>query len=174
MATITVTSLTSVVSSSSSPTSSIGSGNGANSPNNAFFTPSGSPPLILAFLAIGLFAAAMIAVFGYRRIHWGRPWSVEGDVDVVERAPRRRRENFGERPKLWDVWVVPRMEVAAKDAGGRRYRWADMLVRVFLPPSIHILYTSIFIFSPALIGEYDHSEEQRGGSHCAKIVERLC
>ena len=116
----------------------------------------------------------MIAVFGYRRIHWGRPWSVEGDGDVVERVPRRRRENFGERPKLWDVWVGPGMEVVAKeekDAGGRRYRWADMLVCVFLD-HIPFLWNKYLCMRTALIGEYDRGE-QRGGSHSAKIVERL-
>src|ERR1700722_1734356 len=91
-------------SSSSTSASSTTSANDSDATGTSFFTPGGSPPLILAFLAIGLFTAAMIAVFGYRRIHWGRPWTSEIQVEVDRSA--RRRHDFGEKPKLWDVWAT--------------------------------------------------------------------
>ncbi|KAJ7102806.1 hypothetical protein C8R44DRAFT_808571 [Mycena epipterygia] len=55
-----------------------------------------SPPLILAFIAVGLFAVAMIAFFGWSRMTVGRRHWV--DPDAV-------RPGFGETPKLWDVWT---------------------------------------------------------------------
>ncbi|KAK0494718.1 hypothetical protein EDD18DRAFT_353249 [Armillaria luteobubalina] len=72
------------------------SGNGNN--NAGFFSPGSSPPLILAFLAIGLFAAAMIAVFGWRRIQFGSTAGPRAGVD-------ERLRHLGERPKLWDLWT---------------------------------------------------------------------
>ncbi|KAK0449730.1 uncharacterized protein EV420DRAFT_1646723 [Desarmillaria tabescens] len=72
-----------------------------NNSNPSFFSPGSSPPLILAFLAIGLFAAAMIAVFGWRRIQFGTAVGSRADVD-------ERLRHLGKRPKLWDLWTGKR------------------------------------------------------------------
>jgi len=72
-------------------------------------SPVGSPPLILAFLAIGIFSVAMIAVFGWRRIQFqlGRETGLRGH-------PEQRRSTRGinsagladlEKPILWEVQV---------------------------------------------------------------------
>ncbi|KAF7360588.1 hypothetical protein MVEN_00790200 [Mycena venus] len=58
------------------------------------FSLSASPPLILAFLAVGMFAISMVVFFGWRRIAAGRvAWVVPPD-----------NISIGETPKLWDVW----------------------------------------------------------------------
>ncbi|KAG7448760.1 uncharacterized protein BT62DRAFT_1074300 [Guyanagaster necrorhizus] len=75
--------------------------NDNNDSNPSFFTPGSSPPLILAFLAIGLFAAAMIAVFGWRRIQFSSTADPRADVD-------ERLRHLGQRPKLWDLWTRKR------------------------------------------------------------------
>ncbi|KAH0581312.1 hypothetical protein J132_07390 [Termitomyces sp. J132] len=67
--------------------------------------PSASPPLILAFLAIGIFALSMIGVFGWRRLQYTR---------VHREIPRRggqadqipSQTGPGPRPKLWDLWTT--------------------------------------------------------------------
>lgn len=67
-------------------------------------TPGGSPPLIVAFLAIGLLMAAMIAVFGWRRMTYGRGIGVHlGRGGGV--GPLKSLEEFGEKPILWDLWT---------------------------------------------------------------------
>ncbi|KAK7044481.1 hypothetical protein R3P38DRAFT_2879003, partial [Favolaschia claudopus] len=59
------------------------------------FTLTASPPLILAFLAVGMFAISMIVFFGWRRIAAARtPW-----------VPPSEAVSIGERPKIWDVWM---------------------------------------------------------------------
>ncbi|KAK0480524.1 hypothetical protein IW261DRAFT_1124931 [Armillaria novae-zelandiae] len=89
----------SIASTSASPAPSSQSTDSSNNNNNAsFFSPGSSPPLILAFLAIGLFAAAMIAVFGWRRIQFGSTAGPRAGVD-------ERLRHLGERPKLWDLWT---------------------------------------------------------------------
>ncbi|KAK0220306.1 hypothetical protein IW262DRAFT_1014301 [Armillaria fumosa] len=89
----------SIASTSASPAPSSQSTDSNSNNNNAgFFSPGSSPPLILAFLAIGLFAAAMIAVFGWRRIQFGSTAGPRAGVD-------ERLRHLGERPKLWDLWT---------------------------------------------------------------------
>ncbi|KAK7462810.1 hypothetical protein VKT23_007390 [Stygiomarasmius scandens] len=95
---------------SPSPTNTNNDGNGVD--NNSFFTPGSSPPLILAFLAIGLFSAAMVAVFGWRRVHFGRATTPFLMMDPLGRQVggatlngRRRPVDYGEPPKLWDLWT---------------------------------------------------------------------
>ncbi|THV04727.1 hypothetical protein K435DRAFT_159921 [Dendrothele bispora CBS 962.96] len=82
--------------------------------NDNFFTPGSSPPLILAFLAIGLFSAAMVAVFGWRRVHTGRALARYGMMDPLGRHMgdgagtgngRKKVVDYGEPPKLWDLWT---------------------------------------------------------------------
>ncbi|KAL0959891.1 hypothetical protein HGRIS_011559 [Hohenbuehelia grisea] len=125
------------VSTSPSPTTSsppsVPPGSGDNNPGG-FFSPSGSPPLILAFLAIGLFSAAMIGVFGWRRLHFGRgnwmvaPVGVRGGPGGAGSA-RRGQRALGEKPKLVDLWT----ERGATRGGwdGARVddmRWSDITV----------------------------------------------
>ncbi|TFK32338.1 hypothetical protein BDQ12DRAFT_739449 [Crucibulum laeve] len=90
---------------------------GTPSPDNGTSgSPAESPPLILAFLAIGLFSAVMIVVFGWRRIHfagsgrWGLYAPSSAVVEITDR--------FGKRPKLWDLWTEPS---ASKQLASRRF-----------------------------------------------------
>ncbi|KAJ7255854.1 hypothetical protein B0H12DRAFT_525306 [Mycena haematopus] len=63
-------------------------------PTDTGFSLSASPPLIIAFLAVGLFAISMVVFFGWRRMNAGRTtWAVTADNALI-----------GETPKLWDVW----------------------------------------------------------------------
>ncbi|KAJ6495450.1 hypothetical protein C8R45DRAFT_987388 [Mycena sanguinolenta] len=58
------------------------------------FSLTASPPLIIAFLAVGLFAISMVVFFGWRRMTAGHtPWVVPADNALIR-----------EKPKLWDVW----------------------------------------------------------------------
>ncbi|KAJ6525858.1 hypothetical protein B0H10DRAFT_2156901 [Mycena sp. CBHHK59/15] len=66
------------------------------------FSLSASPPLILAFLAVGMFGVAMIGIFGWRRLTGGRTVLWTPPEDVAQPRP-----GFGETPKLWDVWSPP-------------------------------------------------------------------
>lgn len=64
-------------------------------------SPAGSPPLILAFLAIGLFTGAMVIVFGWRRV-FGRSLTFGSlPTSTVERKPTFL---LPAKPKLWDMW----------------------------------------------------------------------
>ncbi|KAJ7640714.1 hypothetical protein DFH06DRAFT_620405 [Mycena polygramma] len=68
------------------------------------FSLSASPPLILAFLAVGMFAISMVVFFGWRRMTAGRRvWTTPSVVVSV-----------GEIPKLWDVWSPGERPVAAE------------------------------------------------------------
>ncbi|KAJ7847754.1 hypothetical protein B0H14DRAFT_3675154 [Mycena olivaceomarginata] len=57
------------------------------------FSLSSSPPLIIAFLAVGVFAISMVTFFGWRRMTAGRVWIVPAPTVSI-----------GETPKLWDIW----------------------------------------------------------------------
>ncbi|KAL4079576.1 hypothetical protein J3A83DRAFT_1124631 [Scleroderma citrinum] len=63
---------------------------------------SGSPPLIVAFLAIGVFTVAVTIAFCWRRMRDTRLV-----VHVVGRPVRSSRKpvGIGERPILWDIWT---------------------------------------------------------------------
>ncbi|KAF9446484.1 hypothetical protein P691DRAFT_803904, partial [Macrolepiota fuliginosa MF-IS2] len=83
----------------------------SNSSDGNDTSPIGSPPLILAFLAIGIFAAAMIAVFGWRRVHFGS-FQFEGARGNGRRFGSTSTSDssaegskLGKKPVLWDVWV---------------------------------------------------------------------
>ncbi|KAF5379122.1 hypothetical protein D9615_006080 [Tricholomella constricta] len=94
------------------------------------FSPGASPPLILAFLAVGLFAISMMGVLGWRRVQLGRAgmtggggdqgeafgeWDEEGGggvgvgVGMGGRGRGRGRGGsgggVGPRPRLWDLWT---------------------------------------------------------------------
>ncbi|KAH0826592.1 hypothetical protein J3R83DRAFT_4950 [Lanmaoa asiatica] len=84
-----------VASSSSTPTDDPGD------PISDLFSSNGSPPLIVAFLAIGLFVVAMIGVFGWRRLMRSR-----GLVNQPIIPNRRRKSiSLGKKPMLWDMWA---------------------------------------------------------------------
>lgn len=149
---------------SARPSSSSASGTGiqststataghANGQNGAFFSPAGSPPLVLAFLAMlaffhghyildfrltytldcllysGLFAAGMIAVFGWRRIRFGRAWAA-ADVGGGAAATRRKQQlNIGEKPKLWDLWID--IDHTTGKSMEREVKWDSIMVSSF-------------------------------------------
>jgi hypothetical protein len=79
----------------------------------------GSPPLIVAFLAVGLFMAAMLTIFGWRRMVFGRGF-------VIQPIERDRffamSEYFGEEPELWDLWS--RSPVGSMD----QLEWKQVMV----------------------------------------------
>ncbi|KAJ7717028.1 hypothetical protein B0H16DRAFT_1740869 [Mycena metata] len=69
---------------------------GSSDSSGSGFSLSASPPLILAFLAVGVFGIAMVVFCVWRRMAIGRRhWE----------APESRSP--GEPPKLWDVWSPP-------------------------------------------------------------------
>jgi len=68
---------------------------------------SGSPPLIVAFLAVGLFLAAMLTIFGWRRVVFGRGFVLQPIVGDGFHAPGMAEHHHGEKPELWDVWTQP-------------------------------------------------------------------
>ncbi|KAJ7902521.1 hypothetical protein B0H14DRAFT_2666487 [Mycena olivaceomarginata] len=98
---------------SSTPSSSTGTSSAASTtptdsdPSDTGFSLSASPPLIIAFLAVGVFAISMVAFFGWRRITLGRTAWVTVSPDTV---------SIGETPTLWDVWS-PRERPQAAVAG---------------------------------------------------------
>lgn len=102
----------------SSPTSTATS----NENTNKGLSLGGSPPLILAFLAIGLLFGAMIAVFGWRRFRLGSTWV------IPEPGPRRVHEPIGKRPELWDVWSYPSFRKQSRDIKDEKDLWRSIMV----------------------------------------------
>ncbi|KAJ7148704.1 hypothetical protein C8R43DRAFT_1008482 [Mycena crocata] len=103
------------VSSTLSPSSTDSPSDSNNSGSNTQpgFSLSASPPLILAFLAVGMFGIAMIVFFGWRRISNGRnSWTDPSEVVPVI---------FGETPKLWEVWS-PQKRTREEDTA----KWRDI------------------------------------------------
>jgi len=80
----------------------------------------GSPPLIVAFLAVGLFMAAMLTIFGWRRMVFGRGIVLQ----PIEREDflNPMSSYFGEKPELWDLWS--RSPVGSKD----QLEWERIMV----------------------------------------------
>jgi hypothetical protein len=77
----------------------------APAPVSSTFTASNSPPLILAFLAIGLFSAAIVFVF-WRRIQGSRSgWRLATTRDNIDRSLYFNVPfaNIDSLPKLWDL-----------------------------------------------------------------------
>ncbi|KAG0691554.1 hypothetical protein DFH29DRAFT_819414 [Suillus ampliporus] len=66
------------------------------------FSMNGSPTLVVAFLAIGLFTATMAALFGWKRMRSDRL-----SVRPVRQTPRPRKKPtvLGEKPTLWEMWT---------------------------------------------------------------------
>ncbi|KIJ61577.1 hypothetical protein HYDPIDRAFT_31183 [Hydnomerulius pinastri MD-312] len=83
------------------------------------FTSNGSPPLIVAFLAIGLFTVAMVAVFGWRRMSQSR------GLVIRPVGPDRNSKKFlvlGEKPLLRDVWTRTASGTEADET-----RWENLM-----------------------------------------------
>ncbi|EED78064.1 predicted protein [Postia placenta Mad-698-R] len=118
------TSVPSSTGSASSTSSAASSPSSSNETNSSPFSQNGTPALILAFLAIGLFIGGMLAMFGLRRrmaIRGPRRWftsdpppealSAGWAVDLPEiinrsRSARRRQRDVGKKPDLWDVYAA--------------------------------------------------------------------
>ncbi|KIK51652.1 hypothetical protein GYMLUDRAFT_50391 [Collybiopsis luxurians FD-317 M1] len=121
MAFQTSTSHTSDASSSTSTSTDSNDNNNTDNGSGQFFTPTSSPPLILAFLAIGLLATAIIAALGWRRVYFARysltaATNFRGGRDGIGAGAGGRRGRgyngdndstvlIGEKPKLWDLWT---------------------------------------------------------------------
>jgi hypothetical protein len=130
--------------------------------NNENVSPVGSPPLILAFLAIGIFSAAMVAVFGWRRVQFARDGHLWGYANML-RAEERRRDfasaagngggpggtgpKFGKKPVMWEAWTDRSGKVESADYGC----WDnitvcavlsdDSLMTSFLLPTTLLMYS---------------------------------
>lgn len=112
------------------------------------FAPSNSPPLILAFLAIGLFSAAIVFVF-WRRIHGNRSgWRLTATRNNIDRSLYFNLPfgNIDVPPKLWDLSNGGNFARGGQgnkeeeEAVSSDIIWANLMVRLFTPPSrFHIM-----------------------------------
>ena len=126
------------MSASSQPTST------ASSLSQEPFSPSSSPPLILAFLAIGLFSAAMVFVF-WRRMQGTRGgWRLTATpLDNIEHALYFNLPNVNiDVPKLWDLsngGIFARGDQSEKEGaeGLSDVTWVNLMV--------HIVHFSFFL-----------------------------
>ena len=125
------------MSASSQPTS-------ATTSSQETFSPSSSPPLILAFLAIGLFSAAMVFVF-WRRMQGNRGgWTLTA-TPINNNIERSLYFNLPivniDIPKLWDLsngGIFARGDQGGKEGapGLSDVIWANLMVHiVFFSPS---------------------------------------
>ncbi|KAJ4467235.1 hypothetical protein J3R30DRAFT_2070377 [Lentinula aciculospora] len=76
-----------------------------NPDTGSFFTPTSSPPLILAFLAIGLLATAIIAALGWRHAYFSRFRPAVGR-QMHRGQAQKAQMDIGSKPKLWDLWTT--------------------------------------------------------------------
>ena len=85
------------------------------------FSSSGSLPIIVAFLTIGLFVLAMIGVFGWRRISQshGVPNTTNRQLNPI---------SIGKQPILWDVWAWSDPSAGNKSPV-EATRWENITVR---------------------------------------------
>ncbi|GLB42166.1 hypothetical protein LshimejAT787_1101810 [Lyophyllum shimeji] len=80
---------------------------GTSSTPGPTFSPGASPPLILAFLAIGLFAVSMIGVFGWRRVQYSRLVAAGNNPTWLQiNTFDTSRRDIGPEPKLYEVWTT--------------------------------------------------------------------
>lgn len=88
----------------------------------------GSPPLIIAFLAIGLFTAALIAIFGWRRVVVTRQQVARANAAGAGMGgtPKKGVE-FGAKPELWDLWT----RRVDGDADNEQLNWDQIMVGAF-------------------------------------------
>ncbi|KAJ3928735.1 MAG: hypothetical protein NXY57DRAFT_489939 [Lentinula lateritia] len=108
MALQTESSFSSTSTSASSSSSSAATTND-NPDSGSFFTPTSSPPLILAFLAIGLLVTAIIAALGWRRAYFVARFRSDVGRRQMGRGQFQKAEmDIGSRPKLWDLRTTSR------------------------------------------------------------------
>lgn len=96
-------------SSVSNPTTTSGNNDNNNSSGD-LFSGNGSPPLILAFLAVGLFAAVMTGVLGWRRLRSGN-----GIYFPPETGFGPRSKDFGKEPELYEYWISTKNDIKCWD-----------------------------------------------------------
>lgn len=89
---------------------------------NNTFSANGSPTLVVAFLAIGLFTVVMAAMFGWRKMHRGR-LSVQ-PIRPPRDRPGKKPIVLGEKPTLWDMWTRREEEEATINL-----EWENITVR---------------------------------------------
>ncbi|KAF5393642.1 hypothetical protein D9757_000429 [Collybiopsis confluens] len=106
-----MTSTTSISSSSTSTSTSASASTVATSPSmpGGLFNVTGSQPLILVFLAVGLFSAISIAVLGWRRAYYVVGSRQGGRSSFLNSGGRDGRDEtdtrVGDRPRMWDLWT---------------------------------------------------------------------
>jgi len=111
--------------SGATPTPSPASGSQKPDP---IFSPGASPPLILAFLAIGLFTVSMIGVFGWRRVQYGRLTAPDPTWLEINDSDAGKRRDIGPRPKLWDMWTTVASPSGTKgQAHERETEWETIM-----------------------------------------------
>ncbi|KAF9072423.1 hypothetical protein BDP27DRAFT_1361003 [Rhodocollybia butyracea] len=126
-------------SSLSSSTTSAAAASTTTPDSSSAFSPTSSPPLILAFLAIALLAVAILAALGWRRAYFTRytPTGFNGPSRIDRFSP-------GERPKLWDLWTCTAVEERAVEqsaVGG--IPWQNIMPIAVIPLISHDLKTSV-------------------------------
>ena len=136
------TQTTTFMSSSSQPTPTSTPASNLNS-----FSPSSSPPLILAFLAIGLFSAAMAFVF-WRRIQGNRGWRLTASIPLnnVDHSLYFNMPFANtDPPKLWDLSNGGNFARGSnqgekeREPGLSDVEWVNLMV--------HIVFPFLFFFS---------------------------
>jgi len=75
------------------------------------FDPGNTPPLIFAFIAIGFIIFGLIVAFIYKRC---RPLPDSQDPDERRSSLPLRRPSI-QKPRLWDVWIVPNERVSDEE-----------------------------------------------------------
>ncbi|KAF9489227.1 hypothetical protein BDN71DRAFT_337740 [Pleurotus eryngii] len=70
------------------------------------FSPRGSPQLLIAFLAIGLFSVAMLLVCGWQRVRGASRWILPTPATTRAGRGNFKGERLGEKPQLWDVRIA--------------------------------------------------------------------
>lgn len=95
-----------------------------------------SATAVVAFLAVGLFMAAILTIFGWRRIVSGRFLLQPTVADDGFHVPRTA-ESYGETPRLWDLWTQPFV------GSDEQLKWEQIMVSVLLPVVPHSMAYTI-------------------------------
>lgn len=108
--------------------------------------------LLLIFL--GCFAALLVACVVGHRIYIRRH-GLQNPAPP-QTSPARRPRRAKERPRMWDVWLLDDRRSANGRAsgvdGGDSARWADIMVRDRLPPSLPLLCSARIVRHEILTG----------------------
>ncbi|KAJ3860503.1 hypothetical protein EV359DRAFT_85263 [Lentinula novae-zelandiae] len=119
MALQTESSFSSTSTSASSSSSSSAATTNDNPDSGSFFTPTSSPPLILAFLAIGLLVTAIIAALGWRRAYFVARFRSDVGRRQMGRGQIQKAEmDIGSKPKLWDLRTTSRISGSGSHVTG--------------------------------------------------------